>query len=71
MGPEASTKSPPDEHRSIFRSEARQRYVENQQKIMLPRLLSTRFFLFLWIAGFLIMAAGLIITFWPLIDQLR
>lgn len=71
MGPEANADRQPDETRSIFRGEARQRYIENQQKIVLPRLVSNRLFLLLWITGFLAMILGLIITFWPLIDQLR
>lgn len=71
MGPEADADRPYDETRSIFRGEARQRYIENQKKIVLPRLVSNRLFLFLWISGFLAMTLGLIITFWPLIDQLR
>ena len=57
--------------RSIFRTEAHQHYLENKEKVVLPRLISARFFTLLWISALLLGALGSIITFWPLIDQLR
>jgi hypothetical protein len=60
----------PSAERSIFRSEARQRYVENQEKVALPRLASPRVFLYLWILALLLIVAGALIAFWPLIGPL-
>jgi hypothetical protein len=60
----------PSAERSIFRSEARQRYVENQEKVVLPRLASPRVFVYLWILALLLMMAGSLIAFWPLIGRL-
>ena len=57
--------------RSIFRTEARQHYIENQEKVILPRLLSEKLFTILWILALLLAALGSAITFWPLIEQLR
>jgi hypothetical protein len=62
--------APPSAGRSIFRSEARQRFVENQEKVVLPRLASPRVFLYLWILALLLMVAGATIAFWPLIGRL-
>ncbi len=56
---------------SIFRTEAYQHYLENKEKVVLPRLISARFFTLLWITALLLGALGSIIAFWPLIDQLR
>jgi len=56
--------------RSIFREEARQHYIKNQEKVVFPRLLSTRLFTILWILALILMAIGITITFWPLIEQL-
>jgi hypothetical protein len=57
--------------RSIFRTEAYQHYLENKEKVVLPRLISERFFTLLWITALLLGALGSIIAFWPLIDRLR
>lgn len=52
--------SPPTK-RSIFRDEAVRRYVESQEKAVLPRLLSPKTFLYLWsLVGLL--AIGSVIT---------
>ena len=63
--------NPLTHERSIFRIEARQHYLENQEKVVLPRLLSARLFTILWILALILMAMGLVVTFWPLIEQLR
>ena len=57
--------------RSIFRSEAREHYIQNQEKVELPRLISAKLFRYLWVLALLLMAAGSIVAFWPLIEQLR
>ncbi len=57
--------------RSIFRTEARLHYIENQEKVILPRLLSEKLFTVLWILALLLIALGSIVAFWPLIEQLR
>ena len=62
---------PPSTTRSIFRSEAREHYIQNQEKVELPRLISVKLFRYLWIVALLLMAAGLIVAFWPLLEQLR
>lgn len=56
--------------RAIFRDEARQHYIRNAQKVELPMVISPRSFVFLWIGSLLLMAVGLVIAFWPLIQQL-
>ena len=53
--------------RSLFRSEARRHYLHNQEKIVLPRLVSSRFFISLWFLSLLLMVVGAIIAFGPLI----
>ena len=58
-------------NRSIFRSEAREHYIQNQEKVELPRLISAKLFRYLWVLALLLMAAGSIVAFWPLIEQLR
>jgi hypothetical protein len=55
--------------RAIFREEARQHYIQNQEKVELPEVVSPRSFAALWIVALLLMGAGLIIAFWPLISQ--
>lgn len=60
----------PTSGRSIFRAEARKRYIQNQEKVVLPRLVSLQVFAYLWILALLFMAAGSIIAFWPLIRQM-
>jgi hypothetical protein len=60
----------PTSGRSIFRTEARQRYIQNQEKVVLPRLVSAQVFVYLWILAMLFMVAGSIIAFWPLIGQM-
>lgn len=53
--------------RPIFRTEIRQRYLQNQARIELPPLISTRAFTVLWILALLLIAAGTLVAFWPLI----
>lgn len=60
----------PASGRSIFRAEARKRYIQNQEKVVLPRLVSLQVFAYLWILALLFMATGSIIAFWPLIRQM-
>ena len=67
----APAQVPPSATRSIFRSEAREHYIQNQEKVELPRLISAKHFLYLWIVALLLMAAGLVVAFWPLLQQLR
>lgn len=62
--------SPAPTERAIFRAEAIQHYRENQDKVVLPRLVSPRVFRYLWILALLLLLAGSIIAFWPLIEQI-
>lgn len=55
--------------RPIFRPEARQHYLQNKEKVDLPRLVSSRVFVFLWILALLLTVAGAIIAFWPLMGH--
>ena len=57
-------------NRSIFRSEALEHYIRNQEKVELPRLISIKLFRFLWIIALLLMVTGSLIVFWPLLSQL-
>jgi hypothetical protein len=57
----------PSAERSIFRAEARQHYLQNQEKVVLPRLVSRRVFVALWILALLLLAAGSMVVFGPLI----
>lgn len=61
--------SPVPAERGIFREEAVQHYIQNEEKVELPTVVSPRFFVYLWIVSLLLMAVGLVITFWPLIQQ--
>ena len=54
---------------AIFRDEARQHYIQNEEKVELPMVVSPRFFVYFWILSLLLLATGLIIAFWPLIRQ--
>ena len=56
--------------RRIFRSEARQRHLQGEEKVVLPRLASPRVFVYLWILALLLILAGAVIAFWPVIGQL-
>jgi hypothetical protein len=57
----------PSAARSIFRAEARQHYLQNQEKVVLPRLVSRRVFVTLWILVLLFLVAGSIIVVWSFI----
>ena len=59
------TESTPSTQRSIFRAEALQHFVQNQEKVVLPNLVSPRAFLFLWILATVVMLVGLLLAFWP------
>ena len=63
------TQALPPAERSIFRSEALQHYIQNQEKVILPRLVSPRSFTYLWILAGLSMLAGSAIAFWPWIEE--
>lgn len=56
--------------RSIFRAAALQRYRETQDRVVLPRLVSPRVFAYLWILVLILILAGSVIAFWPLIGQI-
>ncbi len=59
----------PSTRRSIFRTEARRHYIQNQERVHLPRLASPRTFVYLWILALLLTLVGSLIAFWPLIWQ--
>lgn len=59
--------SKPKPRRSIFRSEAMEHYLQNQEKVVLPRLMSPRLFRILWLVALLLVTLGMLIAFWPLI----
>lgn len=61
--------SPPPTERAIFREEARQQFIHNAEKVELPRVVSPRYFFYLWIISLALMALGLLVAFWPLIRQ--
>ena len=70
---DASIESSPSDAspvRSIFRTEARQRYIQNQERVVLPRLVSPRVFIVLWILALLLTVAGYLVAFWPMIQGL-
>jgi hypothetical protein len=46
--------------RSIFRGKALQKYVQNQEKTVLPRIVAPPVFLFCWILLIILIAAGLV-----------
>lgn len=56
--------------RMIFRREALQRYIQNQERVVLPRLVTPRGFRALWVLALLTLIAGLLISFWPWLDLL-
>ena len=58
----------PATKRTIFRAEAHQHYVQNQEKVAVPRLASPQAFGYLWVLALLLMIAGSLIAFWPLIE---
>lgn len=59
----------PAAQRAIFRSEAIRYYLEEQEKIVLPRLVSPHTFIYLWIVAVLLMAAGFLVGFWPVLRE--
>lgn len=69
MDPDSIANSNHRGDRAIFREEARRHYIENEEKVELPAVVSPRFFLYLWVLSLALMAVGLTVTFWPLIRQ--
>lgn len=63
--------APKRAERSIFRAEARQHYLTNQDKVVFPRLLSHKLFFVLWLIALAFLVVGALITFWPLITVLQ
>jgi hypothetical protein len=49
-----------DTNRSIFRAAAVQHYMQSREKAVLPRIISPRTFVFLWVLFGLLLASGLI-----------
>lgn len=54
--------------RTIFRIEAYQNYVQNKERVVFPRLASSRGFLVLWVIAGLLLVSGLMVAFWPLLE---
>ena len=50
------------ENTQIFRADAIRRYVQQQQKAVLPRFLCPRTFVYLWVLLVLLLMAGVVIT---------
>jgi len=48
--------------RSIFRTEAVRRYIQDQQESVLPQFLRPRTFLYLWIFLVVLLVAGFFVT---------
>jgi len=67
-GNEADTAQNPA-GRQIFRIEAYENYVQNRERVVMPRLASSRGFIILWIVAGLLMASGIVMAFWPLLRQ--
>jgi hypothetical protein len=55
--------------RQIFRIEAYENYVQNKERVVMPRLASSKGFAALWAIAGLLMASGLVMAFWPLLRQ--
>lgn len=66
----ASPRAPNPAPREIFRPEALQYYVQNQERVVLPRLVTPRAFNLLWVLAALTMIGGLTVAFWPWLDLL-
>ena len=56
--------------RAIFRREALQRYIQNQERVVLPRLVTPRAFRALWVLAVITLVGGLLVAFWPWLDLL-
>jgi hypothetical protein len=52
--------------RTIFRTEAVQRYIENRERAVLPRFVTPRTFLCLWLLLGLLVASGIVTWFTPI-----
>ncbi len=55
--------------RQIFRIEAYENYVQNKERVFMPRLASSKGFAVLWAIAGLLMASGIVMAFWPLLRQ--
>jgi hypothetical protein len=55
--------------RRIFRAQAEEHYLANQEKVVFPRFVSTRIFNALWVIALLLFILGLLITFSPLLES--
>lgn len=55
--------------RAIFRDEALIHYMLNEEKVELPVSVSPTYFAYFWIISLLLMVVGLMVTFWPLIQN--
>ncbi len=60
----------PSANRSIFRAEALRHYQENQQKVVMPPLVSPRVFIYLWLLAGLTALLGLALAVLPWLDLL-
>lgn len=56
--------------RSIFRAHALDEYLREQEKAVLPRVISPRLFGLLWAVAAVLLAIGFGIVFWPAIAAL-
>lgn len=56
--------------RSIFRAQARRQEQQGQVTVVMPRLVSQRAFGVLWLLAVLLMVAGCLVAFWPVISPL-
>jgi hypothetical protein len=56
--------------RSIFRPQALEQYVHNQERAVFPRLVSPRSFRFLWFLATVLMILGIAVSLWPIIVPL-
>jgi hypothetical protein len=65
-----SSQEQPSAKRSIFRAEALKYYQENQQKVVMPPLVSPRVFLSLWLLAGLMALIGLVLAVFPWLDGL-
>ena len=63
--PDAASSAPPASGRSIFRSVALAKYVQNQEKVVLPPSVSPAGFIELWVFAGFVMVVGLALVFWP------
>lgn len=68
--PPAVAEPPAAGRRSIFRAQALDEYLREQEKAVLPRVISPRVFGLLWAVAAVLLALGFGIVFWPAIAAL-